>query len=96
MIYKIILLPSAFTDIKEINFYYKNINKKLAEKFNDNLKYEIKIIKKNPYLFQIRYNNFYIVKIKTFPYLIHFEIYDNLVVINAIYHSSRDSKLNIF
>ncbi len=51
----------------------------------------------NPLLFQVRYDvTFRVIKINEFPYLIHFEIIENHIIINAIYHSSRDSKLNEF
>jgi plasmid stabilization system protein ParE len=96
MIYKKILLPHAFQDIKEINLYYKSINDTLAKKFNDNLKAAIKMISKNPILFQIRYDNFRVSTIKDFPFIIHYEISENTIIIKAIYHSSRDSKLNLF
>lgn len=94
MIYKKILLPHAFQDIKEINLYYKSINFDLAKRFNDNLKAEINMIAKNPLLFQIRYENFRVVNIKDFPFNIHYEVIENRIIIDAIYHSSRDSKLN--
>jgi hypothetical protein len=32
-------------------------------------------------------------KIDKFPYVIHFEIYSEIIVINAIYHTSRDSEI---
>lgn len=96
MIYKKILLPHAFQDIKEINLYYKSDSGILVKKFNDNLKVEINLISKNPLLFQIRYDNFRVSKIKDFPYIIHFEIFENTIIIDAISHSSRDSKLKIF
>lgn len=96
MIYKKILLPHAFQDIKEINLYYKSLNATLVNRFNENLKYEIKMISKNPFLFQVRYKNFRVSKIKDFPFIIHYEIFENSVIINGIYHTSRDSKLNLF
>ena len=45
MKYKIILLPKAYEDIKEINAFYKKINIELAKRFNTNFKIEIKNIK---------------------------------------------------
>lgn len=92
MSYKVVILPLAVQDIKEINFFYKSLNKNLVERFNNNLKNEIKIIKKNPFLFQSRYDDFRVVKIDKFPYLIHFDVHENLIVIIAIYHTSRNSK----
>lgn len=97
MNYKIILLPKAYEDIKEINKFYKKINIELAKRFNTNFKIEIKNMTNNPLLFQVRYDlTFRVIKINEFPYLIHFEIIENQIIINAIYHSSRDSKLNEF
>ena len=96
MIYSKILLHHAFQDIKEINLYYKSINIDLAKRFNDNLKAEIKMIAKNPLLFQIRYEIFRVVNIKDFPFVIHYEVFENKFIIHAIYHTSRDSKLNLF
>lgn len=97
MKYKIILLPKAYEDIKEINAFYKKINIELAKRFNTNFKIEIKNMANNPLLFQVRYDlTFRVVKINDFPYLIHFELLENNIIINAIYHSSRDSKLNEF
>ena len=78
--------------LKKLIFFYKNLNKNLAIQFNNNLKNEIKIIKKNPFLFQVRYDDFRTLKVDKFPYLIHFEIHESSIVINAFYHTSRDYK----
>lgn len=96
MIYKKILLPHAFQDIKEINLYYKSKNATLVNRFNENLKAEITAIAKNPFLLQVRYKNFRVSKIKDFPFMIHYEIFENSILIEAIYHTSRDSKFNLF
>ena len=93
MNYSLLILPLAEQDIKEINFNYKLINKPLAERFNNALNCEVAIIHKNPYLFQIRYDELRMAKIDKFPYMIHFEIHSDTIVINAIYHTSRDSKI---
>ena len=93
MIYKLIILPQAVQDIREINFSYKSLNRKLASRFNKALKKEVRIIKQNPMLFQIIYDDFRVCKVEKFPYLINYGIHDNLIIINAIYHTSRDSKI---
>ena len=92
MNYNLIILPLAVQDIREINFSYKSLNKKLAERFNEAFKKEIQIIRQNPLLFQIRYDDFRVCKVEKFPYLIHYEIDDKLIIINAVYHTSRDAK----
>lgn len=96
MSYKIVIIDEAKLDYKEALNYYKDINPKLGKRFNQSFKDSLDIIKKKPELFQIRFENVRIKMLKTFPYLIHFTIYDNLIVIKAIYHSSRNSKLNLF
>jgi hypothetical protein len=72
----------------------KNINPKLSKRFQLSFIESLVIIKKNPFHFQIRYDDVRIIMLTTFPYLIHFSIIGNTIVIKAIYHSSRDSKLN--
>ena len=81
--------PENATDIDE------NVDSKLAERFHLSFKESLAIIKKYPFHFQIRHGEVRIIMLTTFPYLIHFTVYKNVVVIKAIYHSSRDSKLNI-
>lgn len=95
MNYKIVIIDEAKIDFKETFFWYKNIDPKLAKRFHLSFKESLAIIKKNPFQFQIRYNEVRIIMLTTFPYLIHFTVDKNSIVIKAIYHSSRDSKLNI-
>jgi hypothetical protein len=96
MNYKIVIIDEAKLDYKEALNYYKDINPKLGKRFNQSFKDSLDLIKKKPELFQNRFENVRVKMLKTFPYLIHFTIYDNLIVIKAIYHSSRNSKLNLF
>lgn len=96
MSYRIVIVDEAKLDFREALNYYKDINPKLARRFNQSFKESLKIVKGNPELFQIRFDDVRIKILKTFPYLIHFTIYRDLIVIKAIYHSSRNSKLNYF
>ena len=95
MNYRIVIIDEAKIDFRESFFWYKNINPKLAKRYNQSFKESLGIIKKNPLHFQIRYDEVRIIMLTTFPYLIHFSINENLIVIKAIYHSSRNSKLNV-
>ena len=54
----------------------------------------VKQIKDNPFRFQIRYDEIRVVLLKTFPYLIHFSIDNETIVIKAVIHTSRNSKIN--
>jgi mRNA-degrading endonuclease RelE of RelBE toxin-antitoxin system len=96
MNYKLIILPSAKLDLRKIAKSYEDVQKGLGKRLLKNTKAEIKIVTSNPNLFQIRFDNIRVIIVKKFPYLIHYEIYDKLIVVKAIYHSSRDSTLNIY
>lgn len=96
MSYKIVIVDEAKLDFREAFKYYKDINPKLSKKFSKSFKESLKIVKENPELFQVRFDDVRIKILKTFPYLIHFTIYEDLIVIKAIYHSSRNSNLNLF
>ncbi len=96
MTYKIVIIDEAKVDYKKSLKWYKDINPKLAERFNSSFKESLILIKRNPLHFQIRYDDVRLIMITKFPYLLHFTVSENLIVIKAIYHSSRDSKLNIF
>jgi hypothetical protein len=95
MNYKIVILYEAKIDYRKSLFWYKNIDPKLAKRFHLSFKKSLAIIKNNPFHFQIRYNEVRIIMLTTFPHLIHFTVDNNVIIIKAIYHSSRDSKLNI-
>lgn len=57
MIYRVVIIEEAKIDYKKSILFYKDINPKLAIKFNDSFKKSIAVIQKNPLLFQIRYDN---------------------------------------
>jgi hypothetical protein len=95
MSYSIVIIDEAKIDFKESFFWYKNISPKLAQRYHQSFKQSLRIIKKHPFHSQIRYDEVRIIMLNTFPCLIHYTVEKNVIVIKAIYHSSRDSKLNI-
>jgi plasmid stabilization system protein ParE len=96
MSYKTVIVDEAKIDFRESFDWYKDINPKLAVQFKISFKQSLGIIKKNPLLFQIRYDDVRIILFETFPYSIHYTINKNLIVVKAIFHTSRDSKTNLF
>ncbi|WP_125723344.1 type II toxin-antitoxin system RelE/ParE family toxin [Flavobacterium ustbae] len=96
MNYKIEIITEAKSDYKKSLLWYKDIHPNLAIRFNDSFKASLAILKKDPFLFQIRYDKTRIIFLKTFPYAIHYSIYDNKIVIKSIFHTSRNSELNQF
>ncbi len=96
MTYKILILDEAKTDFRKARKTYNDINRNLGKRFFVSFKNVIKRIKQNPYLYQVRYDDVHIAMTKTFPYLIHYSIHNNLVIVKAVYHASQDSPLNKF
>ena len=94
MNFKIIILEEAKSDVRESITWYKNINPILSKRFANSFNNSVKQIKENPFQYQIRYDEVRVVLLRTFPYLIHFSIDKETIVIKAVFHTSRDSKIN--
>ena len=92
MIYKLKILPKAKSDLSEISIWYEEIQNGLGKRFLKNVSLEMKFVKNNPISFQVRYDKTRVVLIKKFPYLIHYEIIDNEILIKAVIHTARDNK----
>ncbi|WP_426091520.1 type II toxin-antitoxin system RelE/ParE family toxin [Flavobacterium sp. DSR3-2] len=91
--YRTVIVEEAKLDFKTALDWYKSIQPKLGDKFSNSFKESLKIIKSNPLLFQIRYDNTRVALIETFPSLMHFNSYDHIIVIKAIFHTSRNTEI---
>lgn len=94
MNFNIIILEGAKIDVRECINWYKNINPILSKRFANAFNNSIKKIKENPFQYQIRYDNVRIILLKTFPYLVHFSVDNDKIVIKAVLHTSRNSEIN--
>lgn len=91
MTYNVVLLKEAQSDFKEAFEWYYHINPKLSSRFLLSFKNTLKIIQKNPLLFQIKYDDVRVALLKKFPYLVHFSIQSQTILVKAVFHTSRDS-----
>lgn len=82
-------------DLKEINEWYKEINKELWNSFTTEFRLRINLIKENPLSFELKYNNIRIVFLKKFPYGIHYSYNaeENVIEIYSVFHTSRDPEI---
>ncbi len=96
MNYKVILDEKTKIEFRKSYGGYRNINSNLAKRFSNSFRESFNLIKNNPFLFQIRYEETQGKLVDDFPYLIHYRIIENTIIIIGFYHSSRDSNLNIF
>lgn len=89
MIFKIQISEESEDQVFEANFYYSEISKKLAERFNKELIKTIDYLKENPEYFQNKYRGIRIVLIKNLPYSVHFIIKNETVFVLKILHQKQ-------
>jgi ParE toxin of type II toxin-antitoxin system, parDE len=81
--FSIVLSPAAIADIQKGIDYYKQIDKALGIRFHNSVKSTFNELKKSPH-YQIRYKNVRIRTVKNFPYLVHFIIKGNEVIVYGV------------
>lgn len=85
----------ALTDIQETFEWYELKLTGLGLRYKIQAKKQINSLKKNPYLFSIKYNEIRCKKIEKFPFLIHYQINENLnfITVFAVFHTSRNPEI---
>ena len=93
MAYAIMIDPRAVRDIQEAIDYYDSQQAGLGVKFEKALNKSLLTLQTNPF-FQIRYHEIHCLPLKKFPYMVHFTVDDNemLVTIRAVFHTARSTK----
>jgi len=93
MAYSVKLLKDAEKDLWSAYEWYEEKQQGLGQRFRREVSAYITRIGKNPFLFQVRFNEvFRFASLKIFPYLIVYKVNDNNkeVIVNAIFHCSRN------
>ncbi|MFC6875591.1 type II toxin-antitoxin system RelE/ParE family toxin [Flavobacterium myungsuense] len=85
----------ALNDIQETFEWYEEQLKGLGLRYKIQAKKQINLLKKDPYLFSIKYNEIRCRKIEKFPFLIHYLFNENTntVTVFAVFHTSRSPKI---
>ena len=84
MNYKIIVEPEAQLDIENSFFYYKNkVSLQVAKQFIKAVQASYKTLKSNPF-YEVRTKNFRAFPLKKFPFLIFFEVFEEIKTIKII------------
>ncbi len=91
--YKVVILPIAKKDIKESFVWYNSRQKGLGKRFTKEVRNTTKLICLNPTSFSIRYDNVRTTILKTFPFMIHYIIDNDMIVVIAIFHTSRNPNI---
>lgn len=95
MAIKIIYSKYVKDDLKDITQWYSRINNALTKKFSSDFRNKINLIKENPQSFEIKYENYRIIFLDTFPYGIHYEFFEaeSCIKIYAVFHTSRNPQI---
>ncbi|TAF72690.1 MAG: type II toxin-antitoxin system RelE/ParE family toxin [Bacteroidetes bacterium] len=89
--FEIKILERAKNDLREARKYYNKCQKGLGQRFLLDTKFTVKSIQNNPRGFEIRYKTVRMAHLSVFPFSIHFEIFENQILILAIIHSHMSS-----
>ena len=91
MTYKLIILPLAKKDILDAATWYKSKQKDLGTKFVKSIRNELKYIAKHPLSTINRYKNIHTCVNITFPFMIHYYIENESIIITAVLHTKLDT-----
>ncbi len=75
--YSVTIHPKAFNKIQEIESWYNSKQEKLGLRFKDIIISQIDSLSVRPKIYAVRYANFRCMKLKGFPYMIHFIVNDD-------------------
>jgi len=88
--YKLRLTEKAEREYIDAFVYYEDKQSGLGIRFEEELGQLLKVIEKTPSLFAKKYKDFREPLLKHFPFFIVFEVIDNDIVIQSIYHAKQN------
>jgi plasmid stabilization system protein ParE len=86
---KVIVKEEVYDDLINIIKWYESESPGIGIRFLNEWEETLKYISKNPRAFQIKYKSFRHCKVNRFPYLVIFEIENNVLVVFAVVHAHR-------
>jgi hypothetical protein len=95
MNFKLIYAAEVFNDLQQNIDWYNEKQTGLGVRFYKAVKEQISLIKKNPYSIAVRYEDVRCVKVKGFPYMVHFKVFPNIntIKVTAIFSTYRNPKI---
>lgn len=90
MVFNILLSRKATAELEDAIQYYNQIDKKLGEKFYSEFIENLNYVRINPFLFQIKFDTFREIPLKKFPFVIVYELIVLSIIVNAVFHTSRN------
>ncbi|MEM6767771.1 MAG: type II toxin-antitoxin system RelE/ParE family toxin [Bacteroidota bacterium] len=88
--YKAIILPQAKEDVREAALWYNRRQKGLGKRFTAELTERIQLIRQNPSVYAIRYEDVRTAVLNIFPFMIHYTLNEaeKTIIIVGVFHTS--------
>ena len=93
MKFQLSLDKRAIADIQYAIDYYNEQSLGLGEKFEKYLDKYLVSLSRNPF-FQVRYDEIHCLPLKKYPFMVHFSIKGQEVLIHAVLHTRLDPSKN--
>ncbi len=90
MTYSIDIVQVAEDEIRKAFLWYEDKQEDLGSTFENHFDEAVDSIQSNPFNTQIRYETTRVFFLNKFPYGIHFQVNDNVILIVAVFHTSED------
>lgn len=87
-----IFSPVAIENVEQAVDYYEKKQTGLGNRFAEQLQLTLNTVKRNPFFATVRYDDIRCARIKNFPYMVHYHINEDelLVIIIAVYSTYRE------
>jgi len=91
--YQLQVLRKAREDMQKSADWYNEQQSKLGDRFLAEVINTLRLVENNPLLYEQKFSKqFRFAKVNIFPYLVVFKIKNQLVIVNSIFHTSRNPK----
>jgi len=90
MTYSIDIAEAAEDDVRKAFLWYEEQKEELGSTFENHFDTAVDSIQSNPLKTQTRYEDTKVFFLKKFPYGIHFQVKDSVILIVAVFHTSQD------
>lgn len=91
--YNVHVLRRAEEDIEHAVEWYNEKQQGLGDRFWSFTVKALRKLESNPFLYEERFSNdFRFTRITDFPYMIVYKVKGQIVIVNAVFHTSRNNK----
>lgn len=95
MAFKLIFLEPAIIDMENAFQYYEEKVNGLGIEFENEVIEVVKLIRRNPSLFPIKFAKVHEALIKRFPYIITYEVLEKQIVVLAVFNTNQNPKKKV-